>query len=110
MGLLGLVIISVDQRTKEIGIRKVLGAAINTIVLIISKQFIWLIMLAFLIATPFGYWAVHRWLQHFAYRVDIHWWIFGFSGGLVLLIALATISAKAIMAARANPVESLRTE
>ena len=110
MGLLGLVIISVDQRTKEIGIRKVLGAAINSIVLIISKQFLWLIGIALLIAAPFGYWAVHVWLQHFAYRVDIHWWIFGISGGLVLLMALATICTKAIMAARANPVRSLRSE
>jgi ABC-type antimicrobial peptide transport system permease subunit len=110
MGLFGLVIISVDQRTKEIGIRKVLGAAINSIVLIISKQFVWLIILAFMIAAPFGYWAVHAWLQHFAYRVDIQWWIFGISGGLVLLIALCTIGVKAILAARANPVKSLRTE
>jgi putative ABC transport system permease protein len=110
MGLLGLVIISVDQRTKEIGIRKVLGAAINSIVLIISKQFVWLIILAFLIAAPFGYWAVFSWLQHFAYRVDIHWWIFVIAGSMVLFIALGTISTKAIMAARANPVKSLRTE
>jgi putative ABC transport system permease protein len=61
-------------------------------------------------AAPFAYWAIHTWLQHFAYRVDIHWWVFGISGGLVLMLALATISAKAIIAARANPVNSLRTE
>ncbi len=110
MGLLGLVTISVDQRTKEIGIRKVLGAAITSIITIISREFVLMILLAFLIATPFGYWAIHSWLNHFAYRVGIHWWIFGLSGAMALLLAIATISIKAIAAARANPVKSLRSE
>jgi putative ABC transport system permease protein len=110
MGLLGLVTISVDQRTKEIGIRKVLGAAITSIVTIISREFILMILMAFLIAAPFGYWAVHSWLQHFAYRIGIRWWIFGLSGGLAIVLAMATIGIKAISAARANPANSLRSE
>lgn len=110
MGLLGLVTISVDQRTKEIGIRKVLGAAISSIVTIISREFVLMILLAFLIAAPFGYWAIHSWLNHFAYRVGIHWWIFGLSGAMALALAIVTISIKAFAAARANPVKSLRSE
>jgi putative ABC transport system permease protein len=110
MGLLGLVIISVEQRTKEIGIRKVLGAAVSKIVVLISKEFIILISVAFVIAVPVAYYFAHKWLQDFAYRITIGWWMFALAGALVIVIALLTMSFKAIKAALANPVKSLRTE
>jgi putative ABC transport system permease protein len=110
MGLLGLVIISIEQRTKEIGIRKVLGAAVSRIVMLISKEFIILISIAFVVAVPVGYYFINKWLQDFAYRITIGWWMFALAGGLVIIIALLTMSFKAIKAAIANPVESLRTE
>jgi putative ABC transport system permease protein len=110
MGLLGLVIISIEQRTKEIGIRKVLGAAVSKIVILISKEFIILISIAFVIAAPIGYYFVNKWLQDFAYRIPIGWWMFALAGALVIAIALLTMSFKAIRAAIANPVKSLRTE
>jgi len=110
IGLLGLVIISIEQRTKEIGIRKVLGAAVSRIVILISKQFVVLIAIAFVIAVPAGYYAIHKWLQDFAYRISIGWWMFALAGALVIIIALITLSYQAIKAAIANPVKSLRTE
>jgi putative ABC transport system permease protein len=110
MGLLGLVIISIEQRTKEIGIRKVLGAAVSRIVLLISKEFIILISIAFVVAVPVGYYFINKWLQDFAYRITIGWWMFALAGALVIIIALLTMSFKAIKAAIANPVKSLRTE
>jgi putative ABC transport system permease protein len=110
IGLLGLVIISIEQRTKEIGIRKVLGAAISRIVVLISKEFIILISIAFVIAVPVGYYFIHKWLQDFAYRIHIGWWMFALAGALVIIIALLTMSFQAIKAAVANPVKSLRTE
>ncbi|MEP6596989.1 MAG: FtsX-like permease family protein [Ginsengibacter sp.] len=110
IGLLGLVILSIEQRTKEIGIRKVLGAEISKIIILISKDFIGLILIAFLVAVPLGYYAVDKWLQDFAYRINISWWIFLFAGLLALMVALFTISFQAIKAGIANPVKSLRTE
>jgi putative ABC transport system permease protein len=110
MGLLGLVIISIEQRTKEIGIRKVLGAAVSRIVVLISKEFIILISIAFVVAVPVGYYFINKWLQDFAYRITIGWWMFALAGALVIMIALLTMSFKAIKAAIANPVKSLRTE
>ena len=110
MGLLGLVIISIEQRTKEIGIRKILGAAVFKIVVLISKEFIILISIAFVIAVPAAYYFAHKWLQDFAYRITIGWWMFALAGILVIVIALLTMSVKAIKAAIANPVSSLRTE
>jgi len=110
IGLLGLVMLSVEQRTKEIGIRKILGAAISRIVMIIAKDFVLLITIAFLVAAPIGYWAVNKWLQDFAYRIDISWTIFAIAGIFVIAVALLTISVHAIRAAMANPVKSLRTE
>src|SRR5204862_5657132 len=92
MGLLGLVIISIEQRTKEIGIRKVLGAAVSRIVVLISKEFITLISIAFVIAVPVGYYFVNKWLQDFAYRINIGWWMFAAAGIFVLVIALLTMS------------------
>jgi len=110
IGLLGLVILSIEQRTKEIGIRKVLGAATSGIVRLISREFIILISIAFLAAVPVGYYFVNRWLQDFAYRTNIGWWMFGLAGVLIFTMALLTISFQAIKAAIANPVKSLRTE
>jgi len=110
IGLLGLVIISIEQRTKEIGIRKVLGAAVSRIIILISKEFVVLIAIAFVIAVPAGYFAVHKWLQDFAYRISMGWWMFALAGALVITIALLTMSFKAIKAAISSPVKSLRTE
>jgi len=110
IGLLGLVMLSVEQKTKEIGIRKVLGAAVSRIVLIIAKDFLLLTSIAFIIAIPLGYWAVHEWLNNFAYRATIHWEIFAIAGILVIGVAMLTIGVHAIKAALANPVKSLRTE
>jgi putative ABC transport system permease protein len=110
MGLLGLVMLSIEQRTKEIGIRKVLGAAVSRIVVLISKEFITLISIAFVIAVPVGYYFVNKWLQDFAYRINIGWWMFAAAGIFVLAIALLTMSFQTIKAARANPVKSLKTE
>ena len=110
LGLLGLVMFSAEQRTKEIGIRKVLGASLNQIVAIFSMDFLGLIALAFLIAGPLSWFAMNAWLHDFAYRVAISWWIFALAGSVALLIAALTISYQAIRAATANPVSSLRTE
>jgi len=110
IGLLGLVILSIEQRTKEIGIRKVLGAAVSRILLLVSKEFIVLISIAFIVAVPVAYYFVNMWLQDFAYRIDIGWWMFALAGILVIAVALLTMSFQAIKAAIANPVKSLRTE
>jgi len=110
IGLLGLVILSIEQRTKEIGIRKVLGAAVSRIIVLISKEFLILISIAFIVAVPVGYYFVNRWLQNFAYRINISWWMFALAGLLVIAVALLTMSFQAIKAAIANPVKSLRTE
>jgi len=110
LGLLGLISLMTVKRIKEIGIRKVLGATVTNIVALISKDFIKLIALAVLISTPFAWWAMHKWLQSFAYRIEINWWIFALTGVLAIIIALITIGFQAIKAALANPVESLRAE
>jgi putative ABC transport system permease protein len=110
IGLLGLVMLSIEQRTKEIGIRKVLGAAVSRIMMLVSKEFIVLISIAFVIAIPVGYYFTHRWLENFAYRINIGWWMFALAGALVITIAMVTMSVQAIKAAVANPVKSLRTE
>jgi putative ABC transport system permease protein len=110
LGLFGLAVYSAEQRTKEIGIRKVLGASMNGIISLLSKDFIKLVIVAIVIATPVAWWAMTKWLQSFAYRIHISWWIFLVAGVLALLIALITISFQAIKAAMANPVKSLRSE
>ncbi|HMK18497.1 MAG TPA: ABC transporter permease [Chitinophagaceae bacterium] len=110
LGLLGLTMFATIQRTKEIGVRKVLGASISSIVLLLSKSFFKLILLSAVIAFPLAWWAMNTWLQDFAFRVNIGWWIFILAGASALLIALATISFQAIRAAISNPVKSLRTE
>ena len=110
LGLFGLATYMAEQRTKEIGIRKVLGASVGNVVTMLSKDFLKLVTIAFCIAAPLAWWAMHNWLQDFAYRINISWWIFGIAGVLALSIALFTISFQAIKAAVANPVKSLRTE
>jgi putative ABC transport system permease protein len=110
LGLLGLSLFATAQRTKEIGVRKVLGASVGNIVLLLSRDFVGLVLLAFVIASPITWFIMHRWLQDFAYRIDIEWWVFVLAGALALFIALATISFQAIRAAVANPVKSLRTD
>lgn len=110
MGLFGLATLVVARRTKEIGIRKVLGADIKGLVVLLSKDFIVLVAIAALIAFPVAWWALNKWLQEFAYRINIGWWVFAAAGLIALLITLITVSLKAIKAAIANPVKSLRTE
>jgi putative ABC transport system permease protein len=110
LGLFGLTAYAAQQRTKEIGIRKVLGASVNGIVTLISKDFLKLVSIAALIAFPLSWWIMNKWLDDFAYRIHIGWWIFVVAGCVVLLIALITVSFQAIKAALANPVKSLRTE
>ena len=110
IGLLGLAILSIHQRTKEIGIRKVLGAAVSGIIILVSKDFIALILIAFVITAPVGYYFVNLWLQNFAYRINIKWWMFALAGLLVVFFAFITISFQTIKGAVANPVKSLRTE
>ncbi|HWB26462.1 MAG TPA: ABC transporter permease [Chitinophagaceae bacterium] len=110
LGLFGLVTYAAEQRTKEIGIRKVLGAGIGGIVTMLSKDFAKLVLFASLISFPIAWWAMHQWLQGFAYRVTISWWVFVVAGVLAIMIALLTVSYRALKAALANPVKSLRTE
>ena len=110
LGLLGLSLFATTQRTKEIGVRKVLGASVSNIVLLLSKDFIRLVFIAFLIASPVAWFIMNNWLSDFAYRINISWWVFIAAGMLAVFIALATISFQAIKAAIANPVKSLRTE
>lgn len=110
LGLYGLAAFSAKQRVKEIGIRKVLGASITSIASLLSKDFVKLVLMALVIASPVAYWAMNQWLQNFAYRTPISVWIFLLSGLIAILISLLTISYQAIKAARANPVQSLKTE
>lgn len=111
LGLFGLVTFTAEQRTKEIGIRKVLGASVSGIVKMLSKDFLKLVVLAAVIAFPAAWWMMHKWfLDDFEYRIDIGWWVFVIAGVTALLIALLTISFQSIKAAIANPVKSLRTE
>jgi ABC-type antimicrobial peptide transport system permease subunit len=108
--LFGLTLLLFQQRTKEVGIRKVLGASANSIAMLLSKDFFKLIVVAFVIASPLAGWAMHQWLQGFAYRIDIAWWMFAVAGLGAIGIALLTMSFQAVKAAMANPIKSLRTE
>ncbi len=110
LGLLGLASYSTMQRTKEIGIRKVMGASVTNIVNLLSKDFLWLVLISFVIAAPLAGYSMYKWLQDFAYRINLSWWVFAVAGITAVLIALITISFQAIRAAVANPVKSLRTE
>ena len=110
LGLLGLISYTVVQRTREIGIRKVLGATESSIVRLLSKDFLTLIFFAFIIASPIAWYILKQWLSHFAFRIEVEWWVFALAGLLALMIALLTVSFQTIKAAVANPVESLRNE
>lgn len=110
LGLLGLAIFMAESRIKEIGVRKVLGASVSGIVALLSKDFLKLVIIAFLLATPISWWMMYSWLKDYPYRVSIEWWVFLSAGMLSVLIALFTVSYQAIRAALSNPVKSLRTE
>jgi putative ABC transport system permease protein len=110
LGLFGLAKFTAEQRTKEIGIRKVLGATVPQVSAMLSKEFIKLILIACFIAFPLAWYAMNQWLQDFAYRINIGWYVFLIAGIVVLLVALFTVSFQAIKAALMNPVKSLRTE
>ena len=110
LGLFGLTAFAVERRIKEIGIRKVLGATVSDIVFLFSKDFLKLVVISNVVAWPLAYFFMNKWLQDFAYRIDISWWLFILSGGIALLIAIFTISFQAIKAATTNPVDSLRNE
>jgi putative ABC transport system permease protein len=110
LGLLGLASYSTMQRTKEIGIRKVMGASVSNILNLLSKDFLLLVIISFFVAAPLAWYFMHSWLKDFAYRTDIGWWVFAAAGILAFLIAIGTISFMAVRAAVANPVKSLRTE
>jgi putative ABC transport system permease protein len=110
LGLFGLAAYTAERRTKEIGIRKILGASVRGIISLLSKEFLLLVFISAIIAFPVAWWAMHKWLQSYAYRITISWWVFIIAGIVTLLIALITISFQATKAAIANPVKSLRTE
>ncbi len=110
LGLFGLATFLIEQKTKEIGIRKVLGASMLSLLFMLSKEFLKWILIANVIAVPVAFYFMNNWLKDFAYRINISWWVFVFAGAIALMIALATVSFKAIRAANANPVKSLRYE
>ncbi len=110
LGLFGLAAFTTEQRNKEIGIRKVLGASVAGIVRMISSNFVKLVLISIFIASPIAWWAMNKWLEDFAYRIDIQWWVFAVAGLAAVVIALLTVSWQAIRAATANPVDSLRDE
>ncbi len=110
LGLFALSAFVIEQRSREIGIRKVLGASVQNVFLLVSKDFLLLVGIAFIISVPVSWWAMHNWLQDFAYRINISWWVFAAAGIMALLIALLTVSFQAIKAAIANPIKSLRMQ
>ncbi|MEL6846100.1 MAG: FtsX-like permease family protein, partial [Bacteroidota bacterium] len=110
LGLLGLVAFVARQRTKEIGIRKILGASVGSIVNLLFKGFLPLILIALLISVPLAWWTMSEWLQNFAYQIDIQWWFFALAGLLAVAIAFITVSIQSLQVALANPIESLRNE
>lgn len=110
LGLFGLAAFMAERRTKEIGIRKVLGASLINLWALLSKEFIWLVLAGCLIASPLAFWLMNDWLQGYDYRINISWWVFIVAGIVAIVIALLTVSAQAIKAAVANPVKSLRSE
>jgi putative ABC transport system permease protein len=105
-----LSVFSAEQRTREIGIRKTLGASVPNITLLLSRDFLPLVIIALLIAAPVAWYAMHQWLQGFAYRTSISWWLFPAAGAIALIVAGLTVSFQAFKAAIANPIQSLRSE
>ena len=110
LGLLGLAAFTAQVRTREIGVRKVLGASVSGITAMLSMDFLKLVLIAIVIASPLAWYAMNKWLQDFAYRINIEWWVLAVAGVLAVLIAFATISYQAIKAALMNPVKSMRSE
>ncbi len=110
LGLIGLSSFSAEQRTKEIGIRKVLGANVANITASLSIDFLKLVLIAILVASPLAYYSANKWLENFTYRIEISWWVFVLAGVSSILVAMITVSVHAIKAALANPVNSLQTE
>jgi putative ABC transport system permease protein len=110
MGLFGLGMFTAQRRTKEISIRKVLGASVTDITTMLGKDFLKLVIISIFFASPIAYYFSHQWLQDFTYRTDLNWWVFALAGAIAIVIAILTIGFQAIKAAIANPVRSLRTE
>jgi putative ABC transport system permease protein len=110
LGLFGLAAFTAEARTKEIGVRKVLGASVGSLIALLSRDFIKLVLIAILIASPIAWYAMHRWLQDFAYKIEIEWWMFALAGLLAIGIALLTVSFQSVKAALVNPIKSLRSE
>jgi ABC-type antimicrobial peptide transport system permease subunit len=110
LGLLGLVTFITQQRTKEIGVRKVIGASVSQIISLLSKDFLKLVIVAFVIATPIAWWGSYKWLQNFSYKTNISIWIFFLGGMIMFSMALLILCIRTFKAAVANPVKSLRTE
>jgi putative ABC transport system permease protein len=108
--LFGLSAFTAEQRTKEIGIRKVLGASVSGITGLLAKDFLKLVLIAIVIASPAAYWFMQHWLADFAYRIDVQWWMFVLAGFVAIAIAFLTVSFQSIKAALANPIKSLRSE
>jgi ABC-type antimicrobial peptide transport system permease subunit len=110
LGLFALAAFMAENRTKEIGIRQVLGASVTSITVLLSKDFLKLVLIAFVIACPVAWYVMYKWLESYSYKISIEWWVFAATGLLSALIAIATVSFQAIRAATANPVNSLKTE
>lgn len=110
LGLFGLATYAAEQRVKEIGVRKVLGASVVNLATLLSKDFLKLVLIANGIAFPIAWWATDKWLQEFAYHIEIQWWFFALAGMMAIAIALLTVSYQSIKAALMNPVKSLRSE
>jgi putative ABC transport system permease protein len=110
LGIFGLVVQTAEQRSKEVGIRKVLGASVAGIVRLISKDFVKLVIIAIVVGSPIAWYALQKWLENYPYRTPINWWVFAVTGIAALLVTIGTVSFQAIRAATADPVRSLRNE
>jgi ABC-type antimicrobial peptide transport system permease subunit len=110
LGLFGLAVLTAYQRTKEIGVRKVLGASVGGIVTLLSREYLRLVAFAILIATPIAWWAMTKWMENFAYKIHLDWWLFAIAGVSAMAVAFITVGFHALKAASVNPVDSLRTE
>jgi putative ABC transport system permease protein len=110
IGLFGLAVLSTERRRKEIGVRKVMGASVAQMVVLAARGFAVLVLISFVIAVPFAWYAMSKWLQNFAYRINLSWWIFAMAGMLIMIVSIATVSFQALKAALTNPVKALQGE